>query len=147
MKKYALSGIIILAIIAYVIYQQMGGQASLPIADTKNSTGQTVATTSTNTNNQPAYKDGSYISPVVDAYYGNLQVKAIIKNGLLTDVQFIDYPQKNENDIMINNRAMPILKTEAITAQSAQVNIVSGATQTSEAFQQSLAAALAMAKN
>jgi uncharacterized protein with FMN-binding domain len=42
--------------------------------------------------------------------------------------------------------ALPILKQEAIAAQSANVSIVSGATQDSQAFQQSLGAALAEAK-
>jgi uncharacterized protein with FMN-binding domain len=41
---------------------------------------------------------------------------------------------------------MPKLVQEAIQSQSAQVNVISGATQTSQAFSQSLAAALTMAK-
>ena len=42
---------------------------------------------------------------------------------------------------------MPKLKAEAVQAQSSKVDIVSGATQTSEAFRETLAYALAQAKN
>jgi uncharacterized protein with FMN-binding domain len=48
---------------------------------------------------------------------------------------------------MINKEAMPYLKQEAIAAQSTNVDIVSGATDSSMAFQESLGSALALAKN
>ena len=93
------------------------------------------------------YRDGSYTGSVADAYYGNVQVKAIISGGKIVDVQFLDHPQDRRTSQTINNYAMPRLTAEAIAAQSANVDIVSGATDTSGAFQQSLASALAMAKN
>lgn len=88
------------------------------------------------------YKDGSYTGPVTDALYGNLQVEAVITGGKLTDVIFLDYPQDRPTSREINNQAMPYLKSEAIAAQIAQVDVVSGATQTSRAFIESLASAL-----
>lgn len=93
------------------------------------------------------YKDGAYIGDVADAYYGNVQVKAVIQGGQIISVQFLQYPSDRRTSIQINSEAMPILKTEAIQAQSAKVDIVSGATQTSGAFQESLGSALAQAKN
>ena len=93
------------------------------------------------------YLDGSYTGSAADAYYGMIQVKAIIQNGALADVQFLQYPSDRGTSVRINTRAMPILKQEAISAQSASVNIVSGATDSSQAFQQSLASALSQAKN
>jgi len=66
-------------------------------------------------------------------------------NGAIADVQFLQYPQDNGHSRQVSAKAIPILKQEAIAAQSAQVNIVSGATATSQAFQQSLADALAQA--
>ena len=93
------------------------------------------------------YKDGGYLGPVTDAYFGNVQVKAIISGGKLANVEFLDYPQDRGTSRYINSQAMPTLIQEAIAAQSANVDIVSGATQTSTAFQQSLAAALLQAKN
>jgi uncharacterized protein with FMN-binding domain len=93
-----------------------------------------------------SYKDGEFVGTVADAYFGPLQVKAVIENGKLTDVQFLDYPKSRRTSQRINDRAMPVLKTEAVRAQNAQVDVVSGATLTSKAFMQSLQVALNKAK-
>ena len=93
------------------------------------------------------YKDGSYTGTSADAFYGNIQVKAIITNGKITDVQFLDSPHNAENSLRINAMARPILTQEAIQAQSANVDGASGATFSSRAFVESLASALAQAKN
>ena len=92
------------------------------------------------------YKDGTYTGVIADAYYGNLQVKAIITNGKLTDVQFLQYPNDQPTSVQINTQAMPLWKQEVIQAQSAKVDVVSGATQSSSAFTQSLQSALDQAK-
>ncbi len=88
------------------------------------------------------YKDGSYTGPVADAFYGPLQVKVIITGGKITDVQFLQYPTDRQTSVEINQQAIPFLKQEAITVQSAKVAGVTGATQTSKAFIESLDAAL-----
>jgi uncharacterized protein with FMN-binding domain len=93
------------------------------------------------------YADGTYTGDPADAYYGTIQVEAIIQNGKLTDVQFLQHPSDRSTSVRINNHAMPILRQEAISAQSANVDTVSGATDSSGAFQQSLASALSQAKN
>lgn len=91
------------------------------------------------------YKNGDYTGDVADAFYGNIQVKAVIRNGRIADVQFLQYPNDRMQSMMINMRAMPILKQEAIQAQNAQVDIVSGATDTSRAFIESLSSAIQQA--
>jgi uncharacterized protein with FMN-binding domain len=88
------------------------------------------------------YKDGSYTGAVADAFYGNIQVQAIISGGKITDVVFLQYPNDRRTSIEINTQAMPYLKQEAIQAQSARVAGVSGATASSDAFVQSLGSAL-----
>jgi uncharacterized protein with FMN-binding domain len=95
---------------------------------------------------QGGYKDGEYAGPVTDAYFGMVQVKAVIQAGKIADVQFLQYPNDRRTSIRINNIAMPYLITEALQAQSAEVDIISGATLTSEAFAESLQSALATAK-
>lgn len=92
------------------------------------------------------YTNGSYTGSAADAYYGTVQVKAIIQSGIIADVQFLQHPSDRNTSIYINNQAMPLLTQEAIAAQSAQVSGVSGATFTSQAFRQSLTSALAQAK-
>lgn len=93
------------------------------------------------------YKDGTYDGTIANAFYGNIQVAAVIQGGKLTDVQFLSYPNDNGHSMEVSSFALPALKQEAIQSQSANVNIVSGATQDSGAFQQSLASALAEAAN
>lgn len=93
------------------------------------------------------YTDGSYTGSAANAYYGTIQVQAIVTNGQLADVQFLQYPSDRSTSRYINSQAMPMLTQEAIQAQNANVNGVSGATDTSQAFVQSLSSALAQAKN
>lgn len=97
--------------------------------------------------NSGRYKNGTYTGDVTDAFYGNVQVQAVINNGKIADVVFLDYPHDRNTSREINSQATPMLKNEAISAQSAQVDIVSGATATSQAFIQSLQTALDKAAN
>lgn len=164
MKKIILSTSILIIFIAYAIHSR--ATSEIPViapTDTSNNTqtptptapspvtkaGESPTPTPTlaSSGTKSIYKDGSYIGDVTDAYYGNVQVKAIIQGGKITDVQFLDYPHDRGTSREINSQAMPYLTSEAIQAQSAQVDIVSGATQTSLAFRQSLQSALAKAKN
>jgi uncharacterized protein with FMN-binding domain len=95
--------------------------------------------------NLAAYADGIYTGPVVDAYYGPLQIQAIVKNGRLIAIKVLQYPSDRRTSIAINRQALPMLRDEVVSAQSAEVDIISGATLTSEAFIRSLAAALRQA--
>lgn len=76
-----------------------------------------------------------------------VQVQAVIQSGKLANVNILQYPNTHSTSIYINQQALPYLIQEAVQIQSANVNIVSGATDTSMAFQQSLASALGQAKN
>ena len=91
------------------------------------------------------YKNGTYTGSIANSIYGNIQVQAVVNDNKLTDVTFLQYPNDRQNSIEINQRAMPILRSEALSAQSAQVDGVSGATDTADAFVQSLSVALAKA--
>ena len=93
------------------------------------------------------YVDGTYTGNTVNAYYGNVQVQVTVSGGKITNVQFLQYPSDRNTSRYINSYAMPILISEAIQTQSAQVNGVSGASETSPAFVQSLASALVEAKS
>lgn len=91
------------------------------------------------------YKDGTYTGSSADAYYGNVQVAATVQNGKITEVKFLQYPDTHQTSVYINQQAMPYLQQEAIQAQSSHVNVITGATFTSQAFMQSLAVALSQA--
>jgi uncharacterized protein with FMN-binding domain len=88
------------------------------------------------------FKDGSFTGNPIDAYYGTVQVQAVVQGGALADVKFLSYPQDRQHSIEVSNMSLPLLRQEAIQSQSANVDIVSGATETSSAFQQSLQSAL-----
>ena len=91
------------------------------------------------------YKNGNYTGSIANAYYGNVQVQVAIQGQKLSSITFLQYPNSHPTSVSINMRAMPILQQEAIQAQSAQVNGVSGASLTSQAFIQSLNNALTQA--
>ncbi|MDE2025278.1 MAG: FMN-binding protein [Patescibacteria group bacterium] len=95
---------------------------------------------------QGQYKDGSYTGSVADAFYGNIQVQVTISGGKISNIQFLQAPNDRGTSIMINQQADPMLAQEAISAQGANVDIVSGATDSSQAFIQSLQSALNQAK-
>ena len=89
-----------------------------------------------------AYRDGTYTGSIADANWGNVEVQAVVTNGWISDVTFLEYPNHRNRSQMINEQAMPQLIQEAISAQQANVDIVTGATDTSDAFIESLTAAL-----
>lgn len=92
------------------------------------------------------YTDGTYTGDAVDHNYGTVQVQAIIKDGQIADVQILQSPNHARQSQSINGYALPQLVSEAIQVQTANVDVVSGATLTSYAFQQSLGSALSRAK-
>lgn len=89
-----------------------------------------------------AYADGTYTGPAVDAYYGYVQIQAIIAGGQLARIKVLQYPSDRRTSVFINRQALPMLRDEVVSAQTADVDIISGATLTSEAFIRSLDAAL-----
>jgi uncharacterized protein with FMN-binding domain len=89
--------------------------------------------------------DGTYDGRREYAYYGYVKVQAVIKDGKLTDVRMWEYPNDNGRSHYINSIALPYLIQEAVDAQSWKVDLISGATFTSAAFEKSLQAALSRA--
>lgn len=92
-----------------------------------------------------AYQDGTYTGSTENAFYGDVQVSVKVTNGNIEDVVFKKYPNTHSTSVFINKQAMPFLKQEAIRAQGSDVDIISGATYTSEAFIKSLSNALSQA--
>ena len=74
--------------------------------------------------------------------WGPVQVEITVANGTITDVSVVDYPNNNGKDQQINARALPVLVQETLKAQSAKIDMVSGATVTSDGYVTSLQSAL-----
>jgi uncharacterized protein with FMN-binding domain len=88
------------------------------------------------------YRDGSFTGSAYNTYYGPVQVQVTIQGGRVVAVDVPQYPADRRASQRINSRALPMLESEVISAQSARVNIISGATLTSEAYLRSLDSAL-----
>ena len=85
---------------------------------------------------------GTYTGDAVDTRWGPVQVQITVENGKVTAAQAVVYPQENPRDQEINAYAVPQLNSEAVQAQSASIDAVSGATVTSDGYIQSLQSAL-----
>jgi uncharacterized protein with FMN-binding domain len=79
---------------------------------------------------------------VADTRYGPVQVQIRVTSGKITDIVALQLPSGDSRDEEINSYAVPQLREEVLTAQSARIDTVSGATYTSEGYRQSLQAAL-----
>ena len=78
---------------------------------------------------------------VVDTRYGPVQVELVVADGKISDVVALQLPTGRRSG-QISQAAAPILHDEAVAAQSANIDLVSGATYTSHAYAQSLQAAI-----
>jgi uncharacterized protein with FMN-binding domain len=74
--------------------------------------------------------------------YGNVQVEITVENGKVTAAKVLQVPWSNGRDQEINSYAVPILNQEAVDQQSANIDMVSGATYTSQGYAQSLQSAI-----
>ena len=82
-----------------------------------------------------------YKGPVEYMRWGPVQATVSIKGKRITNVS-ASVPTERPRSMFINQQAVPMLRQEVLQAQSATIDVVSGATLTSEAFAQSLQGAL-----
>lgn len=85
---------------------------------------------------------GTFAGQSVSTRFGNVQVQITVQNGKITDVTALHLTDAERRSQMISAQAAPILRSEVLQAQSANVQTVSGATITSDAYLTSLQAAL-----
>jgi len=97
---------------------------------------------SSGSNSSGSTKITTYTGSVAQTRWGPVQVKITVQSGKLTKVTILQQPNGNPRDAEINSYAVPILINESLGAQSASIDMVSGATVTSEGYVQSLQAAL-----
>ncbi|MDQ1394995.1 MAG: hypothetical protein QOG64_254 [Acidimicrobiaceae bacterium] len=90
----------------------------------------------------PAGANKTVDGPVVRSRFGPVQVEVTISGGKITEVTALALPSDRRRSAEISQQAGPILRREALSAQSANIDTVSGATYTSDAYAKSLQAAL-----
>ena len=86
---------------------------------------------------------GTFTGDSVDVKYGFVQVKITVVNGEITEAQAVQAPS-GKNDRW-TQKAVPVLRQQTLTAQSANITGASGASYTSYGWYTSLASALAKA--
>ncbi|MGW1797445.1 FMN-binding protein [Streptomyces sp. NPDC001984] len=84
----------------------------------------------------------TYTGAVEQTPYGPMQVAATFSHGKLTNVRALQTPNDSPHSQSLAAYAVPTLTQEALAAQSAQIQAVSGASYTSEGYMQSLQSAL-----
>ncbi len=84
----------------------------------------------------------TYAGDEVMTPYGVVQVQITVAGGRITKSEVLQVPWSDRHDQMINSQAVPVYNEEAVAAQSAQIDAVSGATVTWEGYTHSLQSAI-----
>lgn len=101
------------------------------------------------TADSPAATDGSsssmsgtFTGTTAQTAYGPVQVQVVVEGGRITDVIALQLTDRDGRSAQISQQAAPVLRQEALRAQSAQIQAVSGATFTSAGYTTSLQSAI-----
>ena len=110
-------------------------------SDSSSSSSSSSSSTTSSSSSSGSYKDGTYTGETVTERYGTVTVTVTVSGGKITDVQAATTVHEQHSQRYVQ-AAVPTLRSEVLAAQSAEVNMVSGATFTSEAYLTSLQSAL-----
>lgn len=130
------------------IFNQSTGLSTPTSSPTTSTSTATPKATSTKKATTPATttgKSGTFSGSTVQTQFGPVQVQIVVKNGKITSASALQQPNRDFRSQSINQQAIPYLIQETLTAQSANIAGVGGASYTSGGWQQSLASALAKA--
>jgi uncharacterized protein with FMN-binding domain len=89
--------------------------------------------------------NGTFTGTDAANFFGDVIVRVVITSGRITDVQAVKLPTDRSYSAYVSSVAGPLLRTEVLQAQSANINILSGATYTSQSYAQSVESALQQA--
>lgn len=157
MKTRALFGSAVASLSILVLGWQLGVQPSTVQAGTSTTTTSAASPETTTTTDSVTTDSGSdtsastttdasssavsYTGTTVSHEYGAVSVTITVTAGTVTEAT-ADVSTTHDRSESINAHAIPLLTDEVLTAQSADVSMISGATYTSEAYLTSLQSAL-----
>lgn len=118
-----------------------GATASPSPSSASSSTGSTTASPAPSSGSSATAANETLTGSIISTRYGDVEVKVTIANGSITAVSALKLPNGGRSG-QISSYVEPILASEALSAQSARIDIVSGATYTSDAYARSLQSAL-----
>jgi uncharacterized protein with FMN-binding domain len=137
----ALLGTLTALVLLFSYHTSLDSSASTPTAATAP---QTPGSDSSSSSSSGSSSSGAktYTGEVADTRWGPVQVEITVTNDKITVARTTQVPSDNPRDQEINSYAVPVLNQEAVQAQSAQIDAVSGATVTSDGYIQSLQSAI-----
>ncbi|AOX67188.1 FMN-binding protein [Curtobacterium sp. BH-2-1-1] len=144
MRARIIAGGVVSSIAVLVIGWQLGGQPAVTAPAQQSTTsgaGTTGSSTGTGTTGGSS-ATGTFTGDTTQTRYGPVQVQITVANGTITDVTALQLTNSDGRSVQISQQAAPILRQEALQAQSAQIQSVSGATFTSEGYTTSLQSAI-----
>jgi uncharacterized protein with FMN-binding domain len=87
-------------------------------------------------------KSGTFTGSDYPNQFGDVQVKITVSGGKITDVTALQYPTDRARSALISQQAIPLLREEVLQAQTANIDILGGATFTTESYAESVQSAL-----
>jgi uncharacterized protein with FMN-binding domain len=123
-----------------VLPHSFGAVAALPPTPSPTNPGTTPSASPSPS--PPAALSGSFTGSDFPNRFGDVVVRVVISNGHITDVQAVQLPSDRARSAYISEVAGPMLRSEVLQAQSARIDIISGATYTSQSYAQSVESAL-----
>jgi uncharacterized protein with FMN-binding domain len=160
MRARAIAGGIVSSAAILVVGWQIGSaqvtastSTTTPAAGSESGTssGTPASPTSPSTSTEPSASpstgksssaSGTFTGSTSQTQYGPMQVEIVVSAGKITDVKALQVTDEGGRSAEISNYATPILRTEALKAQSAKIQSVSGATYTSQGYISSLQSAI-----
>lgn len=85
---------------------------------------------------------GTFAGATAQTDYGPVQVAIVVRGGRITDVKALQLTNQGGRSVAISAAAAPVLRSEALHAQSASIATVSGASYTSDGYRRSLQSAI-----
>ena len=122
------------------------GSASASSSSAPSSSSSSSSSGSSSSSSSTGLQDGTYTGSTTVTSRGDVQVRITVSGGSITAVDALQYPQENPTAVSINGQAIPIYIKEALAAQSSEIQLVSGATETYSGFTGSLQSAILQAK-
>jgi uncharacterized protein with FMN-binding domain len=149
-RRLALWGLTTVSTVVLLFSYRTSTSSQMPAAQgstgTTTTAGATTApssgTSATSAAKATSTYSGTVTGTAADTRWGPVQVKVTLANGKITAVDVVEEPDSNNRDQEINADAVPQLVQETLQAQNAQIDMVSGATYTSEGYVTSLQSAL-----
>ena len=123
--------------------QETAQRQATAASDTESESSTTTSSSTSSSNS--TMKDGTYTGKSTSTEWGDVQVKITVASGKITQITVLKHPTGGKSD-EINSRSLPTYKQEALAAQSANINQVSGATETYKGFTGSLQSAINQAE-